>query len=97
MGEEPNISHFKIFMCTVYIPIVQPQRSKIGACYVGYYSPLIIKYLELSARDLFKARSTDCHFNEYVFPILGGDNKHLKKRNELSLSYIDLSRLKNVT
>ena len=49
-------------------------------CYVGYDLPSIIKYLEPSTEDLFKARSANGHFNEYVFPILGRENKHLEKK-----------------
>lgn len=50
-GHEPNISHIRIFGCAVYVPIAPPQRSKMGPqrrleIYVGYESPLIIKYLE---------------------------------------------------
>jgi len=97
MGHEPNISHLKIFGCAVYVPIAPPQRSKMGpqrrlGIYVGYDSPSIIKYLEPSTGDLFKARFVDCHFNESVFPTLGEEKKQLGKDinwNELSLSYLD--------
>ncbi|CAA7040494.1 unnamed protein product [Microthlaspi erraticum] len=30
LGKEPNISHLKVFGCTVYVPIAPPQRSKMG-------------------------------------------------------------------
>ena len=30
VGHEPNISHLKIFGCTVYVPIDPPQRTKMG-------------------------------------------------------------------
>ena len=46
--------------------------------------------------DLFTARFADCHFDESVFPILGGENKQLEKEidwNALSLSHLD-SRIK---
>ncbi|CAA7024739.1 unnamed protein product [Microthlaspi erraticum] len=97
LGQEPNISHLKIFGCAVYVPIAPPQRSKMGpqrrlGIYVGYDSPSIIKYLEPSTGDLFKARFADCHFNESVFPTLGGESKQLGKElswNELSLNYLD--------
>lgn len=96
-GQEPNISHLKIFGCAVYVPIAPPQRSKMGpqrrlGIYVGFESPSIIKYLEPSTGDLFTARFADCHFNESVFPALGGENKQLEKKiswNELSLSHLD--------
>ena len=29
-GKEPNISHLKIFGCSVYVPIAPPQRTKMG-------------------------------------------------------------------
>nr|GEU48344.1 hypothetical protein [Tanacetum cinerariifolium] len=29
-GQEPNISHLRIFSCAVYVPIAPPQRTKIG-------------------------------------------------------------------
>ncbi|XP_056698558.1 uncharacterized protein [Spinacia oleracea] len=67
-----------------------PQR-RLGV-YVGFESPSIIKYLEPSTGDLFKARFADCHFDESVFPTLGGENKQLEKEigwNELSLSHLD--------
>ncbi|XP_021843504.2 uncharacterized protein [Spinacia oleracea] len=67
-----------------------PQR-RLGV-YVGFESPSIIKYLEPSTGGLFKARFTDCHFNELVFPTLGGENKQPEKEiswNELSLSHLD--------
>ncbi|XP_019264929.1 PREDICTED: uncharacterized protein LOC109242531 [Nicotiana attenuata] len=42
--------------------------------------------------DLFTARFADCHFDESVYPILGGENKQLQKEidwNALSLSHLD--------
>ena len=97
LGQEPNISHLKVFGCAVYVPIAPPQRYKMGPqrrlrVYVGYDSPSIIKYLELSTGDLFKARFADCHFNESVFSTLGGENKQSGSDilwNELSMSYLD--------
>jgi len=47
--------------------------------YVGYYSPSIIKYIEPSIGDLFIARFADCHFDESIFPTLGGEIKQLEK------------------
>jgi hypothetical protein len=48
-----------------------PQR-RLGI-YVGFDSPSIIRYLEPLTGDVFKARFEDCHFNETVFPPLGGE------------------------
>ena len=60
--------------------------------YVGYESPSIIKYLEPSTGDLFTARFDDCHFDESIFPTLGGNEKQLEKEitwKTLSLSHLD--------
>ena len=83
-GHEPNISHLRIFGCAVFVPIAPPQRTKMGpqrrmGIYVGYESPSIIKYLEPSTGDLFTARFDDCHFDESIFPTLGGNEKQLEK------------------
>ena len=83
-GQEPNISHLKIFGCAVYVPIAPPQRTKMGSqrrmgIYVGYESPSIIKYIEPLTGDVFTARFADCHFDETLFPTLGGENKQLDK------------------
>ncbi|XP_019240264.1 PREDICTED: uncharacterized protein LOC109220263 [Nicotiana attenuata] len=67
-----------------------PQRRL--RIYVGYESPSIIKYLEPMTGDLFMARFSYCHFDESVYPTLGGENKQLKKDidwNALSLSHLD--------
>ena len=83
-GREPNISHLRTFGCAVYVPIAPPQRTKMGpqrrlGIYVGYESPSIIKYLEPMTGDLFTARFADCHFDENVFPKLGGETKIFPK------------------
>nr|KYP43092.1 Retrovirus-related Pol polyprotein from transposon TNT 1-94 [Cajanus cajan] len=98
-GEQPNISHLRIFGCAVYVPIAPPQRTKMGpqrrlGIYVGYESPSIIKYLEPLTGDLFTARFADCHFNELIFPTLGGEQKQLEKDiiNTTNESQIRLKR-----
>ena len=64
-------------MCNaVQVSITPPQRIKMGpqqrlGIYVGYNSPLIIKYLEPLMGDLFTVRFTDCHFDEKNFPSMG--------------------------
>ena len=94
-GQEPNISHLRIFGRAVYIPITPPHRTKMRhqrrlGIYVGYESPSIIKYLEPSTRDLFTARFADCHFDEKIYLSLGGETKQLViSWNELSLSHYD--------
>ena len=99
-GQEPNISHLKIFGCAVYVPISPPQRTKMGpqrrlGVYIGFDSPSIIKYLEPKTGDLFTARFADCQFDETVFPALGGDKTKFEKEkqeilwNAVSLSHYD--------
>ena len=75
---EPDISFLRIFGCAVYVPITPPLRKKMGPqrrldIYVGYESPTIVRYLEPLTGDLFIARFADCHFDETLFPSLGGD------------------------
>ena len=77
LGTQPNISHLRIFGYAVYVPIAHTQRTKMGPqhrieIYVVFDSPSIIKYLEPMTGDGFRARFADCHFNETVFPQLGG-------------------------
>ncbi|KAG7594482.1 Integrase catalytic core [Arabidopsis thaliana x Arabidopsis arenosa] len=96
-GHEPDISHLKIFGCAVYVPIALPHRTKMGpqrrmGIYVGFDSPTIIKYLEPTTGDLFKARYADCHFNESEFPTLGGETNKLVEEiswNQTSLNWQD--------
>jgi len=85
----------RIFGYDVYVS--PPKGTMVGPhrqlrIYVGYDSPSIIKYLELRIRNLFTVWLFDCHFDEYVFPTLGGERKQLEKGigvNELSLSHLD--------
>jgi hypothetical protein len=75
-GQPPNIFHFPIFGCAVYVPITQSQRTKMGPqrrlrIYIGFDSPSIIRYFEPLTCDIFKARFEDYHFDENIFPSLG--------------------------
>ena len=96
-GHVPNISHLRTFGCAIYVPISPPHRTKMDpqrrmGIYVGYESPSIVKYFEPSTGDLFTARFDDCHFDESVFPTLGGEIKKLENKiswNELSLLVLD--------
>ncbi|KAL0341184.1 UNVERIFIED_CONTAM: hypothetical protein Sradi_4635200 [Sesamum radiatum] len=97
-GREPNISHLKVFGCAVYVPIPPPQRTKMGhkrrlRIYVDFESPSIIKYLEPMTGDQFTARYLDCQFNETIFPVLGGEDKEIKRNdiawNATSMSFLD--------
>ena len=63
-GYEPDISHLHVFGCVVYVPISPPLCAKIGPqrrmrIYVGYDSPLIIRYLEPLIGDMFTTHFTD--------------------------------------
>jgi hypothetical protein len=53
-------------------------HMKVGI-YVGFQSPVIIKYLEPLTGDLFIARYADSIFYEEHFPALGGDFKYQKR------------------
>jgi hypothetical protein len=77
-GQQPNIFYFRIFGCAVYVSISPPQHTKMGpqrilGIYVGFDFPSIIRYLEPLTGDIFKAHFDDCHFNETIFPPLGGE------------------------
>ena len=85
LGQEPNISHLRIFGCAVYVPIAPSQHTKMRpqrrlGIYVGYESPSIIRYLEPQTGDIFTARFADCHFNEEGFPALGEKRNSWKRR-----------------
>ena len=78
LGKQPNISHLRVFGCAVHVPIAPPQRTKMGRqrrllIYVGFDLPYIIKYLKPLTEDVFRAIFAYCHFNETVFPSLGGE------------------------
>ena len=65
------------FYCAVYVPIASTHRTKLGpqhrlGIYVGFQSSFIINYIEPLIGEVFATRFTDCHFNENVFPLLGG-------------------------
>ena len=85
LGQQPNIFHFRIFGCAVYVPIALPQCTKMGSqhrlgIYVGFDSPSIIRYLEPLTGDVFKACFEDRHFNKTVFLLLGGEKSLLETR-----------------
>lgn len=71
----PHISHLRIFGCLVLVPILGPKRSKMGPqrrhdIYIGFDSPSIIRFLEPSTADVFRARYQNCQFCEDIFPKL---------------------------
>ena len=89
LSQQPNIFHFRIFGCAVYVPIAPPQQTKMGSkrklgLYVGFDSPSINRYLEPLTGDAFKARFEDRHFNETVFPPLGGEKSLPEARQEVN-------------
>ena len=43
-----------------------------------------MRYLEPLTGDVFTARFVDCHFNESVFPSLGGEKLIPEERREIS-------------
>ena len=68
-----------------------PQR-RIGI-YVGFNSSSIIKYLEPMTGNVFRARFADCHFNETVFPQLGGKKSIPEGQHEITWNASTLSHL----
>jgi hypothetical protein len=74
-SQVPNVSHFHIFGCRVWVPIAEPQQKTIGrhrqeGIYVGFDSPSIIRYVSPSTGVLHKARFQNCQFDESHFPPL---------------------------
>ena len=74
-GRPPDISHLRVSGCQIWIPLHDPHRHKIGAhrqqgVYVGFDSPSIIGYLDLTTSNLYKARFANCCFIETKFPPL---------------------------
>ena len=62
---------------------------------MGYDSPSIIRYLEPSIGDVFTTRFADCHFNENLFPPLGGEKSVPEEQREITwnasiMSHFDL-------
>jgi hypothetical protein len=66
-----------------------PQR-RLGI-YVGFVFISIIRYLEPPSGDMFTARFADCHFDESVFPPLGGGNILQKNFSKISWRASNLS------
>ena len=98
LGNQPNISHLRVFGCAVYVPIAPPHRTKMGpqrrlGIYIGFDSPSIIRYLEPLTGDIFTARFADCQFDKITFPPLGGEKTVPEERRELSWEVPTLSHL----
>ena len=98
LGQQPNIFHLRTFGCAVYVPIAPPQRTKmgpqrrLGIC-TGFDSSSIVRYLEPLTGDVFKARFEDCHFNETIFALLGGEKSLPEARHEITWNVLTLSHL----
>ena len=84
---------------SVYVPIAPTHKTKMGSqrrlgIYVGFQSSSIIKYLKPLTSEVFTARFADFHFEENVFPPLGG-GKPLPKEwrkitwHESTLTHLD--------
>ena len=75
---QPNIWHLRVFGCAVYVPITPTHRPKLGpqrrlGIYLSFQSSSIINYIEPHTGEVFTTRFADCHFDENLFPPLGGD------------------------
>ena len=60
---------------------------------MGFDSPSIIKYLEPLIGDVFKAHFENCHFNETIFPPLGGEKSLPEARRKITWNVLTLSHL----
>ena len=72
-GQKPDISHFRVFGCQVWVPTVEPKRitishHRVEGIYVGFDSPSVIRYLIPETGVLHKVRFQNCKFDETVFP-----------------------------
>ena len=65
--------------------------SKWVGIYVGFDSPSIIRYLEPLTGDVSTVYFVDCHFNESVFPPLGGEKSVSKERREITCNSSTMS------
>ena len=88
-GYRPNISHLRIFGCVVYVPIAPTHRPKFGpqsrlGISVGFQFASIINYIKPLTGEVFTTRFADCHFDENLFPPLGGDKPILKEWREIT-------------
>ena len=76
-GYQPNILHLRVFGFVVYVPIAPTHQPKLGpqcrlGIYVGFQSASIINYIKPLTWEVFTTRFADCHFDENLFPPLGG-------------------------
>ena len=102
LGQQPNIFYLRTFGYAVYVPIAPLQCTKMGpehklGIYKGFDSTSIIRYLEPLTGDVFKAHFEDCHFNETIFPLLGGEKSLPEARREITWNVLTLSHLDHRT
>ena len=84
LGYQPDISYLCVFCCAVYVPLAPTHRTKLGpqrhlGIYVCFQTPYIINHIELLTVEVFTTRFADRHFNENVFPQIGGEKPILEK------------------
>ena len=88
----------EFFGYAVYVPIAPTHRPKLGpqrclGIYVGFQSSSIINYIEPLIREVFIARFENCHFDENLFPPLGGDKPIPEEWQEITWNESSLSHL----
>ena len=84
-------------MCNPCPNCIPYNVSKWVGIYVGFDSPSIIRYFEPLTGDVFTVRFADCHFNESVFPPLGGEKSVLKEREEITCNSSTMSHFDHCT
>ena len=97
-GYQPDRLHLRVFGCVVYVPIAPTHRPKLGpqrrlGIYVALQSASIINYIEPLMGEVFTARFADCHFDENLFPPLGGDKPIPEEWREITWNESSLSHL----
>ena len=78
LGYQANISHLRVFGYAIYVPHAPIHQTKLGpqcrlGIYVGFQFSSIINYIEPLTGEVFTTRFAYFHFNEDVFPPLGGE------------------------
>lgn len=67
------MAHLQIFGCEVWITVADPkiksmEPHRIKGIYLGFDSPVIIRYKLYDRDDVYKARFQNCKFIETCFP-----------------------------
>ena len=71
-GQVPNVSHFRVFGCRIWVPVSEPHRKTIRShrqegIYIGFDSQSIIRYVHPTTGTLHKARFQNYHLKSLVF------------------------------